>query len=279
MSIYNNAKIILATKHKKEQVIKNVFFEQFSADIFVPQDYDTDQFGTFTGEVARKKSPLETVIEKAKNAAIHYGFDRAIANEGSFGPHPAFFFAPCDVELMSFIDLKNDLEIIESEITTDTNYNQIEISSTDNYENYLEKAKFPSHGLIIRSLDDNKIIKKGIIHLDDLKENINFLFKKYEKIRLETDMRAMMNPTRMSIIHNLAIKLANRLKQTCKKCHLPGFGKISLSGNLPCQACGSKTELYEKRILSCIKCDYHEVSSRTDMLTKSDPKYCPYCNP
>ncbi|MCX7124567.1 MAG: hypothetical protein NTU49_02190 [Gammaproteobacteria bacterium] len=279
MSIYNNTEIILATKHKKEEAIQKPFLESFEATIFVPNDYDTDQFGTFTGEIARVKTAYETVLEKARLAAMHYDFDYAIANEGSFGPHPSLFFAPGDVELMSFIDIKNDINVVEFEITTDTNYNHVDITQKENYDYFLTRIKFPSHGIIVRSLDDHSIIKKGVRDFDELNKTIASGFSKYKKLRLETDMRAMMNPTRMNIIHQLAIKLVNRLKKTCNKCHAPGFGKISFSGNLPCKSCGTKTELYKNKILSCIKCDYQEKLPRPDLLQKSDPKYCPYCNP
>ncbi len=50
----NNINIILATKHKKEQAIQVQFEEAFNANIFVPDNYDTDQFGTFTGEIPRQ---------------------------------------------------------------------------------------------------------------------------------------------------------------------------------------------------------------------------------
>jgi hypothetical protein len=279
MSIYNKAKIILATKHSKENAIRKPFADAFDAQIVVPDDYDTDQFGTFTGEILRVNTAHETVIQKAKHALSRYGFDYAIANEGSFGPHPTLFLVPGDIELMSFVDAKNDITVVESEITTDTNYNHIDITSADSYDDFINKIKFPSHGVIVRSLDDHAIIKKGITECNTLKKTLNRAFSEYKNIRLETDMRAMMNPTRMNIIHQLAIKLVNRLKQTCAQCHTPGFGKLSFSGNLSCESCGTPTELYEKKILSCLKCDYQEILARPDLLKKSNPQFCSYCNP
>lgn len=166
-----------------------------------------------------------------------------------------------------------------SKITVDTNYDHIDIISVDQYDDFLQRVKFPTHALIVRALDDNTIIKKGITNFNELNKTLISAFLKHQKIRLKTSMRAMMNPTRMSIIHNLAIKLVHRLKQKCKKCGLPGFGKPSLSGNLVCEICGSKTDLYQNSILSCVKYDYHQILHRQDKLKKSDPTHCSYCNP
>jgi hypothetical protein len=277
--MYKCINIILATKHKKQDAIRKPFEDAFKANLYIPDNYDTDQFGTFTGEIPRHDTAYDTVIKKAKEACLIYGFDYGIANEGSFGPHPAIYFAPGDIELISFIDRKKDFVVVESEITTETNYAQLEISISDDFTNYLKKVKFGSHGLIVRSMDDDAIIAKGINQLSELKTILNSAFKKYKTLRLETDMRAMMNPTRMNVINKLAIKLVRRLQCDCNQCKTPGFGQVSVIGNLLCALCGTVTELYQCKVLSCIKCDYQEMIPRHDGLERADPKYCPYCNP
>ncbi|MDP3559480.1 MAG: hypothetical protein Q8R79_03910 [Legionellaceae bacterium] len=65
---YTHKSVLLASKHNKEQVIEPVFREQLSCNLYV-SDIDTDQFGTFTGEVPRSLSPHETCILKASFAA------------------------------------------------------------------------------------------------------------------------------------------------------------------------------------------------------------------
>lgn len=277
--MYQGIKIILATQHKKEEAIQKPFEDAFNATIVVPNDYDTDQFGTFTGEIQRANSAYDTVIKKAKDAAYKYGFNYSIANEGSFGSHPTIFFAPVDIELISFVDSKNDIIVVESEITTETNYAHRDITNTDSYNDFLEKIKFGSHGLIVRSLETQAIIKKGITELEELNSVLQSSFKIESTLRLETDMRAMMNPTRMRIIHKLAIKLVQRLKNKCTQCNTHGFGKTSFTGNLLCESCGTKTELYKFKVLSCVKCDYQESYPRADKLKYADQQHCPYCNP
>ncbi len=91
MSFYKNQKILLATKHQKEQVLAPVFKKILGAEIWVPQDFDTDQFGTFSFEVPREFNAYETAVRKAKKAAEECGAGLVIASEGSFGPHPDCF--------------------------------------------------------------------------------------------------------------------------------------------------------------------------------------------
>ncbi len=70
--MYEHINIILGTKHKKEEAIREPFETAFGANLYVPDDYDTDQFGTFTNQVTRLGSAEETVIKKAKQAASTY---------------------------------------------------------------------------------------------------------------------------------------------------------------------------------------------------------------
>lgn len=278
--MYKNKQVILATKHQKEDSIRPPFESELGCRIDVPFQYDTDQFGTFTGEIPRKLSAYETLVQKAKIAAQQFGYEYAIANEGSFGPHPQLYFAPGDTELMAFIDLKNDLIISEFEISTATNYGHLDITLQDNYEDFLVGAKFPSHALIVRSLDHkNSFLEKGIRELEQLKYAIQNAFKYNHTVRLETDMRAMMNPLRMKVIKVLATKLVRRIQQKCLRCNTPGFGAVSTEGHLACEVCGTETELYAQKVISCLKCDYKIYQRREDGRLNAEQQYCSYCNP
>ncbi|HAZ7573018.1 hypothetical protein OQJ02_01140 [Legionella sp. PATHC032] len=277
---YQNQHVLLASKHKKEKAIQPPFEEKLGCRIHVPADYDTDQFGTFTGEIPRKASAYDTLIQKAKAAAQQFGYRYVISSEGSFGPHPQLYFCPADTELMAFVDLENDLIIAEHELSTETNYSHIDISTQDDYEAFLNKAKFPSHGIIVRALNsEENYIQKGICELRQLKTAIKKAFTCSTTIRLETDMRAMMNPLRMNTINKLAVKLVRRIQQHCPQCHTPGFGKISAEGHLACISCGTPTELYHKKVLNCLKCEFKTYQARDDGLEFADQRYCPYCNP
>jgi hypothetical protein len=278
--VYKGKHVILATKHQKEEAIRPIFETGLGCFIHVPMHYDTDQFGTFTNEITRKSSAYETLIQKAKKAAYQFDYHYAIASEGCFGSHPYLYFAPCDTELMAFIDLDNDLIIAEMEISTETNYDHKDITEPDGYHDFLEKVRFPNHALIVSALDSETTwIDKGIRQHKQLKTSIEKAFQYSNTVRLETDMRAMMNPLRMQVIKALAIKLENRVQKHCPQCHTPGFGEITMDGNLTCQSCDTPTRLYQRKVLSCLKCEYKTYQEREDGLKFAAPHNCPYCNP
>ena len=68
MKFFEGRKAIIATKHHKEQVILPLVKEQLEIEVFVPHDYDTDKFGTFTGEIPREGNALDAVRKKCLDA-------------------------------------------------------------------------------------------------------------------------------------------------------------------------------------------------------------------
>ncbi len=275
---YKNQTILVATRHQKERVIGPALEQALQCKIFTPPDFDTDQFGTFCRQIKRTATAYETVIQKAKTAAQHYGYRYAIANEGSFGPHPDFFMVPGDIELIALIDLKNGIEIIESVISTDTNYAHLDLNAGDDYSAFLKQVKFPSHGLMVKALATGWI-QKGITDPLTLKNAIDEALEQSSQVRLETDMRALFNPSRMAVIASAAEKLAQRLLQQCPQCNSPGFGRLTTSGKLLCEWCEAPSTLYQFQLKQCVACDYQEQSKRPDGLTNAPARYCEYCNP
>jgi hypothetical protein len=275
---YRNTRILVATKHHKEQVIQPIFKRLIGCHMDVAKDFDSDQFGTFAGEVPRLQNPLTTLIAKATLAAQEAGYDYAIASEGSFGHHPDFFMIPADIELIGLIDLEQGIEIIESVISTETNYAYFDLNSGDNYSAFLKQVQFPSHGLIVRALKTGWI-QKGITNQITLKAAIEQAFEQSQQIRLETDMRACFNPSRMTIIAQAAEKLAQRILQHCPQCNSPGFGKLATTGKLLCECCEAPSTLYQFQLRQCVACEYGETSRRPDGLTTAPLQYCNYCNP
>ena len=104
-------------------------------------------------------------------------------------------------------------------------------------------------------------------------------YSKNGKVRVETDMRANMNPSRMRVIKDLAEQFANRLSVLCVKCKTPGWGKVQVERGLECSWCGSETELIKTEIYGCTKCDYKERKQPHHNLLKAEPASCAYCNP
>ena len=281
MTVYAGKRVLLASMHKKEIAINQPFLELIGCEIIVTNDFNTDTFGTFSGEISRELSAYETLKRKAVVAAETLDFDYVISSEGAFGPHPNNPFINSDTEMLLFYDRTKNLFIADYEISTNTNHAELEISQdsvyTDNFFKWLNKVKFPSHGLIIKS--ESIIIEKGICDAVALENAIKAGFSKHTILKLETDMRAMMNPSRMNVIKALAYKLAKRVASSCIKCGTPGFGTIEKSGYLFCELCFQETRVPKYEDTKCLSCDYYERKEINTKIQFADPRYCDYCNP
>ncbi|NEQ20607.1 MAG: hypothetical protein F6K28_15485, partial [Microcoleus sp. SIO2G3] len=81
---------VLATMHKKERVIVPLLEQELGIKVVVPENLDTDTFGTFTREIKRPGDQLQAAKLKAQKALELTGETLAFASEGTFAPHPAF---------------------------------------------------------------------------------------------------------------------------------------------------------------------------------------------
>jgi hypothetical protein len=91
---FEGRQLLIATKHNKERVIAPLFEKALGVTCIVPDNFDTDLLGTFSGEVEREQDPLSTARRKCLLAMQQANCDLAIASEGSFGPHPSLFLSP-----------------------------------------------------------------------------------------------------------------------------------------------------------------------------------------
>ena len=280
LKMFQSRKLIIATKHEKDKVIAPLLETALGVVGFVPENFDTDALGTFTGEVERTQDPVSTVRQKCLMAMDLAGCDLGIASEGSFGPHPSIFFVNADDELLIFIDRKNNLEIIVRELSTDTNFNGRELKSEDELLNFAETVRFPSHGIILRrSKESRDDIFKGINDLPRLKEVFKFLNHKYQFVYAETDMRAMYNPTRMKVIEAATRKLIDKINSLCPHCSMPGFGITAAERGLECSLCGSPTNSILSYLYVCGHCQHTKKEMYPHNKSAEDPMYCDFCNP
>ncbi len=278
-NFFKGRKLLIATKHKKERVIAPILEKELGVNCFVT-DIDTDKFGTFTGEIERKEDAISTARNKCLLAMELENCDLVLASEGSFGAHPSLFFANADEEILLFIDKKKDIEIIVRELTFETNFNGSEIKTIKELEEFVKNSKFPTHGIILRKAkNDSTLIEKGITNLDQLYKTFKYLISMYGSAFIETDMRAMYNPTRMKVIENATYKLAKKINSLCPKCSIPGFGIIDSKSGLPCDLCNFPTQSTLSHIYSCQKCNYIKEVFFPNGRKKEDPMYCDICNP
>lgn len=277
--MFTNRPLVIATKHRKETVIAPLVEAALGVRCFVAPDFDTDLLGTFSGEIERTQDPVATARQKCLLAMEATQCDLGIANEGSFGPHPAMFFVPADEEIMILIDKKNDLEIIVREISTNTNFAHATLTTEQELLQFAAKAQFPAHRLILRSPDSYEHIIKDIYSIENLKLSFYNLINIYKKVHIETDMRAMHNPSRMAVIQATTHKLLAKIQSQCPQCDTPGFGIVSAKKGLPCSLCGFPTQSVLAHIYECKKCNFQNEILYPYHKQEEDPTYCDFCNP
>ena len=239
----------MSTRHGKEQSIAPPLAAHLGMRVRVPADLDTDRLGTFTGEVARVGTPLEVARRKARLGMTATGLPLGLANEGSFGPHPSLPFIPADHELLLFVDDERGIEVAEETLSVDTNFANTTVAAAAELEaEFLQRARFPSHGLIARPQagSEGAPLIKGITTPAALRDAVARCAQASSDgmAHLETDMRAHMNPTRQAVLRGLAEQLAHRLATRCAACGTPGWGVVGVVRGLPCEQCGH--EIYQE---------------------------------
>jgi hypothetical protein len=275
-SFFEGRKVIIATRHGKENVIGPALKKAFKMT-YSTAAFDTDLLGTFSGEVERVLSPLEAAREKCRLALDEEGdADIAIASEGSFGPHPTFYFMPSDEEILLLVDRKNALEIAVKHTSLNTNFGSFSSDSEETKMSFFKRVKFPSHALIVKESD---FIAKGIQTKEHLNRAINACFSLHGQYQIFTDMRAMYNPTRMAVIQEATDKLIQKMQSQCPGCCRPGFGITDALTGLLCSTCSMPTRSVKTVIYSCEGCHYTEKADFPDGKTEEDPMFCDFCNP
>lgn len=278
--MFEGRKILIASKHKKEDVLAPLLIKSLGVIPVTFDALDTDQLGTFTGEIERVDDPLTTARKKCEIGMALSGTDLAVASEGSFGMHPIMPFVPAGDEIIILVDKKNGIEIAAREITTKTNFSGAAVDNETALRLFAERALFPSHGLILSLGQINKQhITKGISSWKELMECFQHMTSKQMEVYVETDMRAMFNPTRMEAIGKACEKLIEKIKSACPICHWPGFSVRAVQEGLPCSQCGRKTRSTLLHLFVCQNCQHEETKRYPYNKQEEDPMYCDSCNP
>ena len=280
---YAGRSAVLATMHGKEEVIAPALLSGVGLLVAPTPGLDTDQLGTFSGEIPRQGTMLDVAVRKARLGMSATGLPLGIASEGTFGPHPAIPFMLAGMELLVFVDDDRKVVVSESLIAEATNFDHLVVSPGEAFELFLERIGFPAHGLIVRPNEGGSVeaLTKGIAARAALDRAIIRAASHSPdgKARLETDMRAHFNPTRMKSLAALAQRLGRRLATLCPACGTPGFGRTGTRPGLPCEECGAPTQMVASEIFSCPSCDHRQDRLRFDGLSKAPARNCPECNP
>jgi hypothetical protein len=280
MDIFRDRVLLVATRHGKERVLAPILEPGLGVVCEIVPGLDTDRLGTFTGEVERALSPLEAAREKCRMAMDLTGVDLALASEGSFGPHPAIPFVPADEEVLLLLDRRHGLEVAARVCSPHTNYSGARVASEAELEAFAATAAFPSHALILRpSPAHAEAVIKGITRWEELAQGFRSLTEAYGTVHVETDMRAMYNPTRMQVIAEAGRKLLQLCLSACPACGRPGFAVREVRTGLPCADCGTPTRGRLAGILGCEGCGHRQEELYPDGIAQEDPGRCDVCNP
>jgi len=275
---------VLTTKHGKERAVARPLRAALGLVTMVPDEIDTDLLGTFTGEVERFGTPREVAIGKARLGMRASGVPLGLSSEGSFGPHPLFpFLMACDHEILAFVDDDLGITVVEGLLTAETNFGHCQARTLNDLAAFRRQAQFPSHALIVRPNDVLKrgVMFKGIADMETLEDAVkrSAAASADGMAHVETDMRAHVNPTRQKAIRRVAFRLARRLATPCSACQTPGWGRTGVEKGLPCEVCGTETELVKHEVFGCVRCTHKDVRPRSDGRQEAEQRHCPYCNP
>jgi hypothetical protein len=282
VSCYAGAEVVFTTKHRKGALIAPIFQKILGAHI-IEKNLDTDTLGTFTGETPREQGMLECAKQKCLWGIKETNAKYALASEGSFGPHPFIPFLAINREILYFIDRTKDFHLHLTLVREKTNYAMKTLDNIQDLYIFAKHALFPSHALIVRPnvWVDKGTIFKGIQKYTDLEHAFYKCLKTSpdNKVWIETDMRAHLNPTRRKAISELADKVALRLGQRCPHCTYPGWGIVNVEVGLECRECSSPTDLIRGEVYACVKCEHKETRIYPKGIKYAEPQYCPNCNP
>lgn len=277
---YAGRTIILTSKHQKLDLFQESFHQKLAAEVR-ELPLDTDLLGTFSGEIERVDSPLESAIKKARMGMQATGIPLGIASEGSIGADPTVPWIQADYELAVFVDSERDLVISQSYLSHEICAAKVTVGSGADLAEFLLKAGFPDHGLIVRP--DSAIepfVIKGVRDYSSLELAIeqSLALTLNGLITIESDFRAMHSPTRRANIFKAAELLAARISNLCPQCNCPGWGRIGYLKGVSCSDCGlDNPEAIFKEELGCYKCDLVEQGRVIRELL--DPASCIFCNP
>lgn len=277
---YAGKRIVLTSKHEKLKLIKPAFDEYLGCDLF-EENLDTDQLGTFSGEIERTAPPRETAILKARLGMKSTGLKLGVASEGSVSPDPVIPFVNSNIEHLVLVDDENQIVISEVYRSFDITVATITATPNQDITEFLQTSDFPSHGLIVRPNAEKKNdCVKGIRDLDSLNNAIaaSSRISADGLVVIESDLRAHFSPSRQKNIAIVAKQLAVRASRLCPSCQMPGWGRSGYEKGLKCSTCKLENpDAIRQAKTSCDNCNHILLGQ---VLAKElDPANCQFCNP
>lgn len=277
---YADVNIALLTQHGKQRVIGPSLEKRLGCQVHHVDSYDTDQLGTFTRDIPRLGTQMESARKKAHLAIELSGMPCGLGSEGALIPDPYIGMAPWNLELIVFIDCLRDLEVVGM-AQSHSNFHHRLIDAWSTLQSFAHKVGFPEQSLVVRprSEHDHRILK-GIDTWPALEAAFAWAVSSADNSLafIETDGRAHANPLRMANIGMAATDLASKLASLCPACGTPGYWRVAHLEGLPCEACGMPTRETRAQVYGCLKCPHRETRA-VNGTHRADPGCCNICNP
>lgn len=274
-SPYAGHTIVFATMHGKERLAASSFADKLGAAVIAPEHLDTDQLGTFAGDIPRTLSPRMAATVKARLGMQITGLPCALASEGSFrsslvGVHTT--------EVLLFVDEERGIELIESSSGSSSLPAGRRVESVRDARAYATKIGLPEQGVILHvRRGAQATIHKTIASVATLSELVEHGLEQSATLTLLPDHRAHRSPPRAERIRRLCERMAQRLATECPVCRTPGYGIIRVERGAPCSLCGNPTAIIAADIHGCGACLREDRRPRAG--TQADPADCDHCNP
>lgn len=273
---YGGRSVTFATMHGKESLARDTFRQVLGANVTAPAGLDTDQWGTFAGDIPRTLSPRDAARSKARMGMHLAGTTLGLASEGSFGAG----FGPVveNVELVMFLDDTLGLELVEGSVCTSPLPAARRVRSVDDALDFASALGFPEQGMIVHADGtDPPIFYKSLSGHRELESAVRSLLREHPSVVVMPDHRAHRAPSRALVIRALCERMAHRLARHCPECSTPGFGQVDVEAGAPCAACGSGTKVIAADIHGCGRCEHR--ARLPHGAASADSRWCDYCNP
>lgn len=277
---YAGEEIAFLTQHGKEKLIAAMLEYTFRCRVRHVDGFDTDHLGTFTREIPRHGTQIETAVRKARIGMELAGCRVGLASEGAFGPDPATGMMPWDVEMVVLVDDDRELQVAGM-AQGPARMGHATAGDADDLLEFARSCDFPNHALVIRSEGVPEApVRKGLKDRWSLLDAFNEAAgdSPSGQVLCEVDLRAHCNPTRQVIIRKAAENLLERLFSPCPRCGSPGYWLDDIRTGLPCAWCRNPTHEVIADIWACPGCGHQQETERPHA-EFADPGHCDACNP
>jgi len=255
---------------------------------YIPDAFDTDQFGTFSWEVKRPADMLETAIIKAKYwLSVYPEYHVSIATEWSFTT--IFPWSLLHSECMVLRDSRHEylFSTVYKEVVSWWSYSTAHREEMKTYVTNL--VSFPNEGIILFPESQKTSFfsfSRPILWVTTWVTNWSSAEEAFQKAKkyaawwvvcVAQDFRALHHPVRMKNIWYATEQLCSIIQSYCPSCSAPWWSKKSFAWKAACRFCGSLTLYPTYDVWWCISCSYTEQENIN--LDKLPLDSCGVCNP